>query len=77
MTTIVERDSGGAAALLVTILIIFLIAGGIWFAYANGMIGGKTTVIENHKTVVTPAQPSTPAPANSPESPKPEPQPAH
>ena len=71
MTTIIERDSGGPAALLVTILIIFLIAGGIWFAYANGMIGGKTTVIENNKTVVMPAS------ASTPESPKPEQQPAH
>ena len=65
MATIIERDSGGPAALLVTILIIFLIAGGIWFAYANGMIGGKTTVIENNKTVMMPA------PASAPETPKP------
>ena len=71
MTTIVERDSGGPAALLVTILVIFLIAGGVWFAYANGMIREKTTVIENNKTVVMPA------PASAPESPKPEQQPAH
>jgi hypothetical protein len=71
MTTIVERDSAGPAALLVTILVIFLIAGGVWFAYANGMIGGKTTVIENNKTVVMPA------PSSAPESPKPEQQPAH
>ena len=65
MTTIVERDSGGPAALLVTILIIFLIAGGAWFAYANGVFGGKTTVIENNKTVVMPA------PASAPAAPKP------
>ena len=65
MATIIEKDSGGPAALLVTILIIFLIAGGIWFAYANGMIGGKATVIENNKTVVMPA------PASAPEAPKP------
>jgi hypothetical protein len=68
MATIIEKDSGGPAALLVTILIIFLIAGGVWFAYANGALGGKTTVIEN-KTVVVPVQ--TPAPASAPESPKP------
>jgi hypothetical protein len=71
MTTIVERDSGGSAALLATILIIFLIAGGVWFAYANGVLGGKTTVIENNKTVVMPT------PASAPESPKPDQQPAH
>jgi hypothetical protein len=65
MATIIEKDSGGPAALLVIILIIFLIAGGVWFAYANGMIGGKTTVIENNKTVVMPA------PASAPEAPKP------
>ena len=65
MATIIEKDSGGPAALLVTILIIFLIAGGVWFAYANGAFGGKTTVIENNKTVVVPA------PASAPESPKP------
>ena len=65
MATIIEKDSGGPAALLVTILIIFLIAGGVWFAYANGMIGGKTTVIENNKTLVVPA------PASAPEAPKP------
>ena len=65
MATIIEKDSGGPAALLVTILIIFLIAGGVWFAYANGVLGGKTTVIENNKTVVVPA------PASTPESPKP------
>ena len=65
MATIIEKDSGGPAVLLVTILIIFLIAGGIWFAYANGMIGGKATVIENNKTVVMPA------PASAPEAPKP------
>jgi hypothetical protein len=76
MTTIVERDSGGPAALLLTILVILLIAGGAWFAYANGVFG-KTTVIENNKTVVMPIQPSTPVPANSPESPKPEPPPIH
>ena len=62
MATIIERDSGGPAALLVTILIIFLIAGGIWFAYANGALGGRTTTIENNKTVIMPAQPSTPSP---------------
>jgi hypothetical protein len=61
MTTIIERESSGPAALLVTILIIFLIAGGIWLAYANGAFGGKTTVIEN-KTVVVPVQ--TPAPTH-------------
>ena len=65
MATIIEKDSGGPAALLVTILIIFLIAGGVWFAYANGAFGEKTTVIENNKTVVVPA------PASAPESPKP------
>jgi hypothetical protein len=65
MATIIEKDSGGPAALLVTILIIFLIVGGVWFAYANGAFGEKTTVIENNKTVVVPA------PASAPESPKP------
>jgi hypothetical protein len=65
MATIIEKDSGGPAALLVTILIILLIAGGVWFAYANGAFGGKTTTIENNKTVIVPVQ--TPAP----ESPKP------
>ena len=65
MATIIEKDSGGPAALLVTILIIFLIVGGVWFAYANGAFGEKTTVIENNKMVVVPA------PASAPESPKP------
>jgi hypothetical protein len=65
MATIIERDSGGPATLLVTILIIFLIAGGAWFAYTNGVFGGKNTVIENNKTVVIPA------PASAPAAPKP------
>jgi hypothetical protein len=76
MTTLVEKDSSGPAALLLTVLIIFLIAGGIWFAYANGVLGGKPTLIENNKNVIMPAQPSIPTPANAPESPKPEQQPA-
>ena len=71
MPTIIERDSSGPAGLLVFFFIILLVAGGAWFAYTNGVFGGKTTVIENNKTVVMPAQPSTPAPAIAPEAPKP------
>lgn len=65
MPTIIERDSGGPAALLVAVLIILLIAGGVWFAYTNGAFEGKSTVIENNKTIVLPA------PASAPEKPKP------
>ncbi len=71
MTTIIERESSGPAALLVTILIIFLLAGGAWFAYSNGAFGEKTTVIENNKTVenktvVVPVQTPPAAPAKAP-----------
>jgi hypothetical protein len=59
--------------MLVTVLILALVAGGIWFAYVNGMLGGKTTVIENnktieHTTIVTPPEaPAAPAaPAEKP-----------
>ena len=72
MATIIERDSGGPAALLVTILIILLIAGGVWFAYTNGAFGERSTVIENNKTVVVPA----PASAPQPQKPEHEQQPA-
>jgi hypothetical protein len=65
MATIVERDSSGPAGLLVFIVVLFLIAGGAWFAYANGAFGGRTTTIENNKTVIMPA------PASAPAAPKP------
>jgi len=65
MTTIVERDSSGPAGLLVFAIVLFLMAVAAWFAYTNGVFGGKTTVIENNKTVVIPA------PATVPETPKP------
>ena len=65
MPTIIERDSSGPAGLLVFLVVIILLAGGAWFAYTNGVFGGKTTLIENNKTVVMPA------PASAPEAPKP------
>jgi len=55
MATIIERDSSGPAGLLVVLVVILLMAGGAWFAYTNGVLGTKTTVIENNKTVVMPA----------------------
>jgi hypothetical protein len=62
MATIIERDSsGGPAGLLITVVILFLLAGGAWFAYTNGVFGGHSTTIENNKTVIMPAEPSTPA----------------
>lgn len=51
MTTIIEKDSSGPAMMLVTVLVLALVAGGLWVAYANGLLGGKTTVIENNKTI--------------------------
>jgi len=62
-TTIVERDSSSpAAAILIFVLFAVLIVGGVWFAYANGVLG-KPTVIEHTKVVVpTPSVPE-PAPA--------------
>ena len=68
MTTIIERDSSGSAGLLVFVVVLLLLAGGAWFAYTNGVFGGKTTVIENNKTVEV-AAPA--APASAPEAPKP------
>ena len=65
MSTIIERDSSGPVGLLVILVVIILMAAGAWFAYTNGVFGGKTTVIENNKTVVMPA------PASAPEAPKP------
>lgn len=70
METIIEEDSGGPAALLITIIFLLLIAGGAWFAYANGAFGGKTTVIENSKTIIMAAQPSASAPAGASAKPK-------
>ena len=61
MSTIIERDSSGPAGLLVFVAVIFLMAAGAWFAYANGVFGGKNTVIENNKTLVMPA-PASPKP---------------
>jgi hypothetical protein len=61
MSTIIERDSSGPAGLLVFLVVIVLMAAGAWFAYTNGAFGGKTTVIENNKTVVMPA-PASPKP---------------
>lgn len=61
MSTIIERDSSGPAGLLVFVVVLFLIAGGAWFAYANGAFGGKNTTIENNKTIVMPA-PAAPKP---------------
>ncbi|MDB4793462.1 hypothetical protein OAG63_00345 [Methylacidiphilales bacterium] len=68
MSTIIERDSSGPASLLVFVVVLLLLAGGAWFAYTNGVFGGKTTVIENNKTVEV-AAPA--APASAPEAPKP------
>ena len=68
MTTIIERDSSGPAGFLVFVVVLLLLAGGAWFAYTNGAFGGKTTVIENNKTVEV-AAPA--APASAPEAPKP------
>ena len=68
MSTIIERDSSGPVGLLVILVVIILMAAGAWFAYTNGVFGGKTTVIENNKTVEV-AAPA--APASAPETPKP------
>ena len=68
MATIIERDSSGPAGLLVFVVVLLLLAGGVWFAYTHGVFGGKTTVIENNKTVEM-AAPA--APASAPEAPKP------
>jgi len=65
MSTIIERDSSGPAGLLVFVVVILLMAAGAWFAYTNGVFGGRTTTIENNKTVVMPA------PATAPAAPKP------
>jgi len=65
MSTIIERDSSGPAGLLVFLVVIVLMAAGAWFAYTNGVFGGRTTTIENNKTVIMPA------PASAPASPKP------
>jgi hypothetical protein len=65
MSTIIERDSSGPAGLLVFLVVIVLMAAGAWFAYTNGVFGGRSTTIENNKTVVMPA------PASAPATPKP------
>jgi len=65
MSTIIERDSSGPAGLLVFLVVIVLMAGGAWFAYTNGAFGGRSTTIENNKTVVMPS------PASAPAAPKP------
>ena len=65
MTTIIERDPSGPAGLLIFVVVLLLLAGGVWFAFTNGVFGEKTTVIENNKTV------EVAAPANTPAAPKP------
>jgi len=65
MSTIIERDSSGPAGLLVFLVVIVLMAAGAWFAYTNGVFGGRTTTIENNKTVIMPT------PTGAPASPKP------
>ena len=50
MTTIIERESSGSGLLLIFVMFIILV-GGLTLGYMNGMFDGKTTVIENHKTI--------------------------
>jgi uncharacterized membrane protein len=82
MTTIVEKNSSPFTVLLTFVVIILLIGGGgLGFGYRNGTFGGKTTVIENNKTVenkttILPVQTPPPAREVVPESRRPEQQPA-
>jgi hypothetical protein len=82
MTTLVEKDSSAPTLFMVVILILLLVGGGLAFAYMNGALGDKTTVIENNRTVeertvVVPAGTPTIAPVREPGLEKPEPRPAH
>jgi len=68
MTTIVERDSSGSSALAIVLLAI-LVAAGLAIAYWSGAFGGKTTIIENNRTIERHEAPANPP--SAPEAPKP------